>query len=148
MPAEADADNIFVNGRPGTICGNVSDDTGLYISSVQIRLFLDVNNNDAWDIGDILIATTYSDGDTGDYVFEDVTPGEYVIVETQPVNYTNVSDYDHTTTAPDTDGDDSADGWDNEIPVTLSAGEADYDNDFIDAPYPGSIKDVYKRQIM
>lgn len=70
MPAEADADNIFVNGRPGTICGNVSDDTGLYISSVQIRLFLDVNNNDAWDAGDSLIATTYSDGDTGDYILK------------------------------------------------------------------------------
>ncbi len=139
MPGEADEDNNFIDGRPGTVCGNVSDDVGLYISSVEIRLYLDVNNNDSLDPGDILTATTYTDGDTGDYIFEDYTPGEYVIVEIQPANYGNVSDYDHTTTAPDTDGDDSADGWDNQIPVTLYPAEIDCGNDFIEDPVPGAI---------
>jgi hypothetical protein len=58
------------------ICGTVSDDTGLPISSVEIRLYLDVNNNDTLDVADTLIATTYTDGDTGNYCFEDVTPDE------------------------------------------------------------------------
>jgi len=138
-PGETDADNNFVDGRPGVICGNVSDDTGLYISSVEIRLYIDTNNNGAYDAGDVLYATTYTDGDTGDYIFEDVTPGNYVIVEIQPVNYTSVSDYDHTTTPPDTDGDDSAEGWDNDIPVVLFPAEQDCGNDFIEDPIPGTI---------
>jgi hypothetical protein len=46
MPGEVDADNNFTDGRPGSICGNVSDDTGLPISNVEIRLYIDVNNND------------------------------------------------------------------------------------------------------
>jgi protocatechuate 3,4-dioxygenase beta subunit len=138
-PGEDDEDNNFINGRPGKICGSVNDDTGLYVSDVEIRLYLDVNNNDMWDAGDILVATTFTDGDTGNYIFEDIAPGEYVIVEIQPTNYTNVSDYDHTTTPPDTDGDDSADGWDNEIPVTLTPNEQDCGNQFIEDPIPGSI---------
>ncbi|HJW27960.1 MAG TPA: SdrD B-like domain-containing protein, partial [Saprospiraceae bacterium] len=124
-PGEVDADNNFVDGRPGNICGNVSDDTGLYISSVEIRLYIDVNNNDAYDTGDILYATTFTDGDTGDYIFEDVTPGDYIIVEIQPANYNSISDYDHSTGAGDPDGDDSAQGWDNDIPVTLVPAEND-----------------------
>jgi protocatechuate 3,4-dioxygenase beta subunit len=139
MPAEEDEDNNFIDGRPGSICGNVSDDTGLYISSVQIRLYLDVNNNGIQDGGDVLVYTVYSDGDTGDYIFEDVTPGNYVIVEIQPANYNSVSDYDHTTTPPDTDGDDSTDGPDNQIPVTVLPAELDCENDFIEDPLPGSI---------
>ncbi len=139
LPGETDADNDFVDGRPGVICGNVSDDNGLYISSVEIRIYVDVNNNGTHDAGDILYSTTYTNGDTGDFVFEDVTPGNYVIVEIQPANFTNVSDYDHTTAPPDTDGDDSADGWDNEIPVTLMPAENDCGNDFIEDPIPGTI---------
>ena len=37
----------------------------LPISNVEIRLYLDVNNNDSLDAGDILVATTYTDGDSG-----------------------------------------------------------------------------------
>jgi hypothetical protein len=66
---ETDADNDFIDSRPGVICGNVSDDTGLPISSVEIRLYLDVNNNDSLDAADVLVSTTFTDGDTGDYCF-------------------------------------------------------------------------------
>jgi protocatechuate 3,4-dioxygenase beta subunit len=138
-PGEIDADNNFIDGRPSSICGNVSDDTGLYISSVEIRLYQDVNENGIYDAGDVLYATTYTDGDTGDYIFEDVAPGYYVIVEIQPANYDNVSDYDHTTTPPDTDGNDSAEGWDNQIPVITTPDELDCENNFIEDPIPGSI---------
>ena len=58
LPAEADEDNNFVDGRPGAICGSVYDDTGQPLSNVEIRLYLDVNNNDSFDAGDALVATT------------------------------------------------------------------------------------------
>ncbi len=139
LPAESDTDNDFKDGRPGMICGTVSDDTGLPISSVEIRLYLDVNNNDSLDVVDTLIATTYTDGDTGNYCFEDVTPGDYVVFEIQPVNYASVADYDYSTAAPDTDGNDSVDGPDDEIPVTVVPAELDNDNDFIEDAFTGSI---------
>ena len=139
LPGETDSDNNFENGRPGLICGNVSDNLGQPISSVIIMLYHDLNDNDALDAGDTLVATTLTDGDTGDYCFEDITPAEYLVSETQPVNFTSVSDFDETTAPPDTDGDDQADGPDDEIPVTLNPGEVDTENDFVDAPVPGAI---------
>ncbi|MEO6132807.1 MAG: SdrD B-like domain-containing protein, partial [Saprospiraceae bacterium] len=147
LPGETDADNDFVDGRPGTICGNVKEDTGLPISSVQIKLYKDVNNNDAYDAGDVLIATVYTDGDTGNYCFEDVTPGEYVVVEIQPPFYNSVSDYDHSTGAFDPDGDDSADGPDNEVPVTLVPNEQDMDNKFIEDPFTGTISGYVNNEV-
>jgi hypothetical protein len=139
VPGESDADNDFVDGRPGSICGNVSDDTGLSISSVEIQLYIDVNNNDSLDAADIYVISVYSDGVTGDYCFEDVTPGEYIVHEVQPVNYTSVSDYDHTTGAGDPDGAPSANDPDDEIAVTLVPIENDGDNDFVEHGLPGSI---------
>ena len=85
------------------------------------------------------IATALSDGDTGNYCFEDIEPRDYVVVEVQPVNYDDVDDYDRSITAGDPDGDDSQELADNNIPVTLSPGEADENNDFIDDPFPGTI---------
>lgn len=58
-----------------------------------------------------------------------------------------MSDYDHTTTAPDTDGDDSADGWDNEIPVTLLPVESDCQNMFIEDPVPGVISGIVLNEL-
>jgi protocatechuate 3,4-dioxygenase beta subunit len=139
IPGETDGGNIFTDGRPGTVCGSVHDNLGQPISSVVIRLYHDLNNNDIYDGGDILVATTSTDGDTGNYCFEDVTPGEYVVVETDPANYYGISDYDTSTGVNDPDGNDQADGSDNQIPVTLVPGEQDEDNNFIDAPFPGSI---------
>ncbi|MEO5905356.1 MAG: SdrD B-like domain-containing protein [Saprospiraceae bacterium] len=147
LPGEADEDNDFVDGRPGSICGNVSDDLGVPLANIEIRLYLDVNNNDIVDAGDILVTTTFTDGDSGNYCFEDVTPGEYVISEIQPLNYNDVSDYDHTTAPPDTDGNDSAQGPDNEIPVTLAPNETDANNDFIEDPQPGSISGTVTNEI-
>jgi hypothetical protein len=92
-----------------------------------------------WMQPDVLVATTFTDGDTGNYCFEDVTPAEYVVFEVQPNYYNSVSDYDHTTTAPDTDGGPSLNDPDNEIPVTLVPFEQDNDNDFIEDPFVGSI---------
>ena len=72
MPGEGDLDNIFVNGRPGTICGSVKDDTGLPISNVVLNLYADDNGDGIADGG--ILATTMSDGDSGNYCFSDIEP--------------------------------------------------------------------------
>ncbi|MBL0100824.1 MAG: hypothetical protein IPP49_12945 [Saprospiraceae bacterium] len=61
-------------------------------------------------------------------------PGNYNVVETQPAGYTNVSDVDAT---PDPDGNDGTTP-NNAIPVVLTAGENDNDNNFVEEQ-PGSI---------
>jgi protocatechuate 3,4-dioxygenase beta subunit len=129
-PGETDSDNIFVDGRPASVCGNVSDDLGNPIGGVMLKLVEDTNGDGVGD-GDTL-QTVLSDGVTGDYCFIDVVPGDYVVVEIQPDNYDNVSDFDNTTGPSDLDGDDSGQGADNDIPVTLERGEIDDGNDFID----------------
>ena len=85
------------------MCIRDSDNTMQPISSVEMKLYRDINNNDSLDVSDTLMVIVFTDGDTGDYCFEDITPGEYIVVETQPINFYSISDYDHTTTAPDTD---------------------------------------------
>ena len=50
-----------------------------------------------------------------------------------------MTDYDHSTAAPDTDGNDSVDGPDDEIPVTVVPAELDNDNDFVEDAFTGSI---------
>ena len=82
---------------------------------------------------------TYSDGDMGDYRFENMTPGVYVVVEKQPDFYDSVWDYDTSTNENDEDGDDRADGADNDIPVLLLPHEEDCGNDFVEDPFVGSI---------
>jgi len=139
LPGEADDDNNFIDGRPGIICGTVLDDTGQPISNVEMQLWLDVNNNDSLDVADTQVATTFTDGDSGIYCFEDVVPGEYIVFELQPANYNSVSDYDHTTGSTDPDGTPSADDPDDEIAVSLTPNESDNDNDYIEDPFLGSI---------
>ena len=117
----------------GSICGSVHDDLGQAISGIEIKLMADVNNNQLLDAGDTLIAIKYSDPGTGQFCFLQVRPCNYILVETQPSGYGESSDYDIT---PDPDGNDSADGPDNEIPVVLSGAENDNDNNFIDIICP------------
>jgi len=147
MPGETDADNDFVEyAQPGLICGNVSDDVGNPVPNVTLQLHSDPNG-DGDPADGVIVATTTCDNETGDYCFEDVYHGVYVIVEVQPTNYDDVSDYDHTTGPDDPDGDDSAEGGDNNIPVVLEAGEADLDNDFIEDPFVGHITGEVREDI-
>ena len=59
---------------------------------------------------------------SGNYIFTGVEPGFYVVVEDNPFYHSNISDYDHTTTPPDTDGNDSAQGPDDNIPGKITSG--------------------------
>ena len=74
------------------------------------------------DQGDV-VATTTTDPN-GDFLFEDVPPGEYIVRETDPAAYRSVSDVE----GPN----------DNEIPVTMT-GEDIVDRDFVDEPLPSSV---------
>jgi len=117
----------------GTICGAVHDDLGQAMGGVQIQLIADVNSNLVQDGGDTLVTTTTTNAVSGSYCFTNLRPCQYIVVEMQPGSYGNASDYDAT---PDPDGDDSADGPDNQIPVALSQVENDGDNNFVDIICP------------
>jgi len=117
----------------GNICGTVQDDLGQAMTGVQIQLMADINANEVVDGGDTLVATTTTSGVNGSYCFTDIIPCHYIVVEVQPTTYGNLSDYDAT---PDPDGDDSGDGPDDQIPVTLSQSESDMDNNFVDIICP------------
>ena len=123
---EVDSGNEFVDEQLGSISGSVlkdSDNDGLGDSpfpGIIIRLK---------DLADIVIATDTTDA-TGAYAFADIAPGNYVLMQTDSVGYIDLFDEDESIDAIDTDG---ADGVINDmIPVTLTAGENDADNNFVE----------------
>ena len=137
-PGEIDADNDFVEDPfPGAICGFVLDTDENPLANVTVELYADTNGDGLPD--GTVMATGVSDGETGQYCIEDIPYGTYVLVQVQPANYTSFSDYDVTTGPSDPDGDDSGQGPDNNIPVVLTPGEGDFDNNFIEDPNPGAI---------
>ncbi|MBL9143555.1 MAG: carboxypeptidase regulatory-like domain-containing protein [Verrucomicrobiaceae bacterium] len=137
---ENDTGNDFIEEQPGVISGSVFADTNndnagdTGISSVTVTLFTDPNGDgdpaDGAQVGSP--ATTAANGS---YSFTNLAPGSYVVVETQPAGYLNVTDVDSTTP-----GDDAANSstTDNRIPVAVNAGETDNGNDFIEEQ-PGVI---------
>ena len=52
LPGETDADNNFEEGRPGVICGYVTDTLDQPMSNVIIQLYHDLDNDDAFSAGD------------------------------------------------------------------------------------------------
>jgi hypothetical protein len=98
-------------------------------------LYTDMNSNQFIDGGDILLNSTISAAN-GTYCFTNIIPCNYVVKEIQPANYGQQSDTDAT---PDPDGNDSADGPDDQIPVQLAQGENDLDNNFIDIVCPNQV---------
>ena len=135
-PIEPDFNNDFIeDALVGTISGTVTNDVGGPIAGVLISLHLDTNSDGSPDGGALSTTTTNA---SGNYIFTGVEAAFYVLVETTPAMHSNISDYDHSTLAPDTDGDDSAQGPDDNIPVRLTAGESDADNNFVDGR-PGMI---------
>ncbi len=129
IPGETDTGNDFVDEQTGTISGNVkadtnNDDTGdLNLAGVTITLR---------DSGDTTtIATTTTDS-SGNYSFTNVTPGSYLVKETNLGIYSSdVSDEDSVNDGAN-DSDTNSSTTDNTLPVDLVAGESDTGNDFVD----------------
>ncbi|MEZ5327484.1 MAG: SdrD B-like domain-containing protein [Verrucomicrobiales bacterium] len=124
----ANTGNDFLDGgvTSGTISGSIYNDTGadgsgsgdaLLTESIVISLWTDPNNDgdpsDGVKIGEV----TTTDGT---YTFSNVTPGNYVVVETDPTGYGSTGDSDGIAT-----------GY-NAIDVQLTSGETDTGNDFYD----------------
>ena len=115
----------------GSWSGNVSkdndhDDIGdENLSGVTIELFADTNGDGQPD--GAAIATTTTDA-SGNYSFTNLTPGDYVAVETQPAGLDNVSENEGGV-----DNDDNGNAADNnQISGHVDAGENDANNDFVE----------------
>ena len=116
----------FVDEKVGSIAGivttdltnNGTGDTGL--AGVVLTL-TDSSGTPLTNInGDNITAST---NNQGEYIFTDVPPGDYRVVETQPTDYSDVSE---------TDGDNPNDGRVNSIDVSLSPEEASTGNNFVE----------------
>jgi uncharacterized surface anchored protein len=100
----------------------VTDDSGKPI--VNVLLELKIANSTT------VVASTTTDSNGG-YQFTVVSPGDYVVVETNaPAFPIDVSDYD---TKGDGDVSDSDTTVDNSVGVTLKPAEVDEGNDFVDS---------------
>ncbi len=120
---ETDTGNDFVEEKAGAICGKVGEDTNnddiaeKPISDVTLTLKDNAGNP---------IRTTATKTD-GSYCFNDLYPGEYTVVETQPEGY-----FDVTENEGGDDNDKPDDGVTNSIAAVIDAGETDTGNDFVE----------------
>jgi uncharacterized repeat protein (TIGR01451 family) len=96
----------------------VVDDGERGIPGVTIALYRDVNNNGAHDAEDELVRYALTDLDGG-YAFGALEAGNYIVVETDPPGYISTGDI----SAPN----------DNQIPVSVNAGDKVTGQDFLDA---------------
>ena len=102
-PGETDTGNDFVDSDNGVISGTVKDDKSNPIPGTLITLK---------DATDKVVQTTTTDSN-GVYVFENLEPGDYTIVESNSPEYPgDLRDFD---TSPDGDVADSDKTTDNKI---------------------------------
>jgi hypothetical protein len=112
----------------------VISNTGAAIPGVLLRLYTDNDTNGVADNNTIIKSTTTAVN--GEFSMVNITPGNYVLVQIQPVGWTSINDGDNS---PDGDIVINQDSLDNIIPVTLLPSEIDEDNMFIETANPGSI---------
>ena len=131
-PGEDDTDNNFVDANQGGITGTVTEDTtgdnigDTPIKSAILELFADTNGDGQPD--GAALATTTTDTN-GSYSFLGLAPGDYVVVQTQPDALISITDEDQ---APDGDAFDSDSTVDNQIAASVSSGELDVSNNFVE----------------
>ena len=94
-------------------------DVGSPMNGITVSLHPDYNGDGVADAGAMLTDVTDF---VGYFEFTNVEPADYVLIETQLAGYSNESDIDTSITALDLDGDDSADGPDNDIPCDPQSG--------------------------
>lgn len=127
-------DRNFGIRQLASITGNVSIDTNNDDngdsnppSAVTLTLYNDVNGDGVLDGSDTQVGTTTADG-SGNYAFNNLPPGDYIVVESDPTGYYPVKD--ETTI----DGADrpNTNTNNNEVPVSVVGGETDAGNNFVD----------------
>ena len=136
----------FTDEQPAVISGSVLADTNndnvgdTGMMGVTVTLFTDPNNDG--NPADGVAVTTAVTASNGSYTFTNVSPGSYVVVETQPAGYFDVTDVDTTADTVGSPADASnVSGTDNRIPVNIMAGETDSGNTFVNEQ-PGTISGV------
>lgn len=131
-----DSSTIMFNviNCPGNITGTVRSDEGIGIPGVNLRLYADVNQDGIADNATIIrsVNTVLS----GAFSMVGLTPGDYVIIETQPSLWFSIDDGD---ISPDGDNAANIDSLDNLIPATVRPSTVDAGNIFIEAALPGVI---------
>jgi protocatechuate 3,4-dioxygenase beta subunit len=119
-------DNLTIDAgfyELATISGNVSEDTDNDDSGDVNLQFVDIALVDS---NGVTVATTQTDIN-GSYLFTDIEPGSYTIVETQPAGLASVSENEG---GDDNDPDNTT--LDNIISVIVGIGEVDTGNDFVE----------------
>jgi hypothetical protein len=118
-----------------SVSGNVSEDTNgdgvgdANLPGTVVQLYTDPNG-DGNPADGVLYAQAVTDA-AGNYSFTGVPVGDYVVVEVDPAGLRSVADGD---ISPDTGGDGlNVSQVDSYIPVSLTSGEVDADNNFVDA---------------
>jgi len=133
-PGEEDSGNNFVEEKPGNWCGyvkldnnadNVADEP---IKDVEIKLYPDANADGKVD--DVEVSLTTTTDVNGKYCFNNIRPGHYVAVETQP---DKLRDVNETEGGGDSDMPDN--GVKNAIAGMVYADETDDHNDFLEGLY-------------
>ncbi len=123
--------------EPGSISGNVSDDLSNPITNVELQL-LDSTGNLVLDSSNQPITTTT--GNDGNYLFSNVTPGDYQVLELQPPGYINVSEVEGGADGDNPTGDSTVN---NLISVTVDSGVEDIGNDFVEQQAPKDYGDAF-----
>ena len=119
--------NDFLDTNLGTIAGQVrydSDNDGDLtdadsgLAGAKVSLFTDPNG-DGNPADGVQVGVTITTDGTGNYLFTNLLPGNYVVVEVNPAGYTSTAD----TAPPNNDL----------VPVMLAASANSTGNDFLDA---------------
>ncbi|MGB3916959.1 MAG: SdrD B-like domain-containing protein, partial [Thiothrix litoralis] len=127
--------NDFLDYRLGSIAGQVRDDVNYNgvltdadkgIAGITVTLFTDPNGDG--DPADGVSVTTATTDSAGNYLFSNLKPGNYVVVET---------DFAEWQSTADTQG-----ANDNRVPVVLASAQHSTGNDFLDAKQKGSLSGV------
>ncbi len=86
----------------------VQDEAEGGVPDIEVSLFADTDMDGAFSPGDSLIATTTTDAD-GNYFFENLFPGDYVVAVTPPLALplSSADDLDEDDPNTDVDGDDN-----------------------------------------
>ena len=119
--------------NPGSIQGNVSQDTtgngngDTDLSDVILTLYDLTVTNPITDTNGNPITTTTDDD--GNYVFDNLFPGDYTVVQTQPLGLVSLSENEG---GADNDNPSEDNTVNNQISATVSVEENDLGNDFVE----------------